>query len=346
MLVATLTDAQNIAYTQEASPKPAKGEVLLKIIRMGICGSDIHAYYGKHPTVFPPIVQGHEFSAIVQELGTGVSGFTKGQRVTVRPQHQCGSCYYCQNGKPNVCQNLKVIGCQTPGAAQEYLTVPAKLLYPLSQKTSFDEAAMIEPVAVAVANLGAIAGGVQGKKILVLGGGTIGNLTAQTAKAMGAGLVALTDIEDGKLLLAKTCGIDAVINTKTEDAKTAIKAVFGAEGPDAILECVGSETTLGQAIAHSRKGSEIIIVGIYSAPPRADMLNVQEKELQLKGVLMYLEEDYQKAVQMVEEGRLQLAPLMSAHFPLKELDKAYAYIAQNPGSCMKVLIDVGESEFA
>lgn len=342
MLKATLTGVETIEISQGEIPEPHKGEVRLKIIRVGICGSDIHAYYGKHPTVYFPIVQGHEISAVVDKLGEGVTGLAAGQRVTVRPQYQCGECYYCKAGKPNVCLALKVIGCGVDGGGQEFLCVPTHLVIPLPDGMGFDEGAMVEPAAVALANIRALSR-VEGQELLILGAGTIGNLTAQAAGALGAKTVAITDVADEKLEIARRCGIGHVVHTGKQDLKAEVERIFGPNGPDAVLECVGVEATINQAIAVSRKGSEIIVVGVYAEPPRIDMINVQEKELRVIGVLMYLERDYQNAVKRIADGGFTLGPLMSRHFPLREYGAAYQFIKENPERAMKVFIDVGQA---
>lgn len=342
MLSVVLDSPEKLLFKEVDRPKPLPGELLIKIRRVGICGSDIHAYYGKHPTIFLPVIQGHEFSGEVAEVGEGVSGFTVGEAVTVRPQYTCGECYYCKHGNENVCKKLQVIGCQAPGGAQEYLSVRSNLVIKMPAGMSYDDGAMIEPVAVAVAAIKSFSGDVAGKNILVLGAGTIGNLVAQTAKGLGAASVTITDLSDEKLEIAKACGIDHVVNTGREDLKHALENFYGQDNLDAALECVGVEATVNEAINVCRKESEIIIVGIYGKRPAIDMINVQEKELRLIGTLMYLEEDYHTAIELIQSGKINLNKLKTAHFPLSEFDKAYKYIEQNTAKSMKVLIDVAD----
>ena len=288
-------------------PKPAPGEVLIKVKRMGICGSDIHAYHGMHPTIYLPVVQGHEFSVVVAELGEGVTGFEIGDRVTARPQYTCGECYHCKSGHENICHNLQVIGCngKVPGAAQDYIPMRSHLVFKL-------------------------------------GGGTIGNLVAQVAKAEGAKAVMITDVCDEKLEIAKKCGIDYTVNTAKQDLEQATIDAFGKDGVDGALECVGVEATVNQAIKVCRKRDDIIIVGIYAKDPAIRMIDVQEKELKLIGTLMYLEKDYYESIRLISENLISLDPLKSAHFKLEEFEQAYHYIADHRATAMKVLIDVDE----
>lgn len=325
-------------------PVPAPGEVLIKIKRMGICGSDIHAYHGMHPTIYLPVVQGHEFSGVIAGIGEGVSGFEIGERVTARPQYTCGECYHCKNGHENICHNLQVIGCNgnVPGAAQDYISMKSHLVFKLPENIDFDSGAMVEPVAVAVAAVRSFTFDVKDKNILVLGGGTIGNLVAQVAKAQGAKAVMITDVCDEKLDIARKCGIDFAVNTAKEDLEQKTIEAFGKDGLDGALECVGVEATVNQAIKVCRKRNDIIIVGIFAKDPAIRMIDVQEKEFKIIGTLMYLENDYYESIRLISKNMINLEPLKTAHFPLEDFTKAYQYIEEHRTTAMKIFIDVDE----
>lgn len=344
MKSALLKKPQEIIIQEIEKPTPQKGEVLIKVKRVGICGSDIHAFYGKHPTVYLPVVQGHEFSGTVEALGEGVTKVQVGDAVTVRPQYTCGECYHCRSGHENICHNLKVIGCNgsVPGGAQEYIAIKERLVFKLPDTFTFDDGAMVEPVAVAAAAVRSFTQSVEGKNILVLGAGTIGNLVAQAAKAMGAKAVMITDLCDEKLKIAQKCGIDYTVNSGKENLEEKVEEAFGKDGLDGALECVGIEATINQAIQVCRKRDEIIVVGVYGKRPAIDMINVQEKELHLIGTLMYLEQDYHESIRLISQGKICLDPLKTKHFKLEEYMQAYKYIEDNPADTMKVLIDVGE----
>ena len=338
MLQMTLVSPETITKSNVPEPKAAKGQVVVKIIRSGICGSDIHAYYGKHPFISLPVVPGHEFSGIVAEVGEGVKDFAIGDRVTVMPQLFCGECRNCKVGRYNICSSLKVIGCQDPGASQEKLAVDAKLVLKLPEGMDFDRGAMLEPVAVGI-HACQRAGGVEQKRVLVLGAGTIGNLAAQAAKAMGAEAVMITDISEKRLDLAKKCGIDYTVNIDKADLASEISKVWGADGADVIIECVGVGAAIEQAIQVGRKGSDIIVAGVFGDMATVNMGLVQDKELNLIGTLMYVKEDWLDAIKFVHEGTIILEPLMSKHFPLAELGAAFKYIEQNKDTALKVLMD-------
>ena len=201
-----------IEFIDVLTPETEANQILIKIKRIGICGSDIHVYHGKHPYTSYSVLQGHEVSGEIERVEARVKGLKKGDRVTIQPQAVCGRCYPCSHGKYHICDNLKVMGFQTTGAASEYFAVDAdKLLLKLPDGMSFEHGAMVEPLAVAVHPLGRH-GDVVGEKILVFGAGPIGNLVAQAAKAMGAEKVMITDISDYRVKLAEECGIDYVVD--------------------------------------------------------------------------------------------------------------------------------------
>jgi len=321
-------------------PEIKSNQLLLKIGYIGICGSDLHVYYGKHPFTSYPVVQGHEVSAVVERVGKAVKGFRAGEKVIVQPQVVCGTCYPCRHGEYHICDYLKVMGFQTTGMASDNFAVDADKVIKIPDDTDLETAAMIEPLAVAVHALGK-AGDVRGKKVLVLGGGTIGNLVAQAAKGLGAHSVMITDLSDFRLEIAKTCGVDFCVNTGgLKDLGPTIKAAFGADGADLILECTAANAAMDQAIQHARKGSEIIVVGVFGEKPRIDLAVVQDRELRLIGTLMYKREDFVRAIELMVQKKVDLAALLSERFAFEEYKKAYEYIEKQRDKVMKVIIKV------
>lgn len=216
MLQQIMTKPGEIIFKEVPVPHLEEGQVMVKIRNIGICGSDIHVYHGKHPFTSYPVTQGHEVSGEITEIGAGVEGFRIGQKVTIEPQVCCGKCYPCRHGKYNLCEELKVMGFQTTGTASEYFAVDASKVTPIPEEMSFEEGAMIEPLAVAVHGVKQV-GDVTGMNIVVIGAGPIGNLVAQAAKGMGAAKVMVTDVSDLRLEKAKECGVDICVNTMNKD---------------------------------------------------------------------------------------------------------------------------------
>ena len=339
MLQAVMTAPGQIEFHQVDKPTPRPGDVLIRMRRIGVCGSDIHVFHGKHPYTSYPVVQGHEVSGDVAQVGEGVTGFSPGDLVTFTPQVTCGECYPCRHGMYHICDNLKVMGFQTGGAAQEYFIVPVEKVLKLPAGISADQAAMIEPTSVAVHALGR-AGDIADKQVLVLGAGTIGNLVGQVAKALGARKVLITDVSAYKLEKARLSGIDAVVNTQSEELGPALLREFGPDKADLILECVGVQETISQAVSLARKGSTIVVVGVFGQKPQVDLGLVQDRELNLVGTLMYQRSDYEKAIDLVAKGKLRLDVLVTNHFPFKQYLEAYHAIEAAKGNTMKVMIDI------
>lgn len=337
MKQAILEKPEKIVFREVEKPEVSGREVLIKVERIGICGSDIKAYYGKHPYIKCPIVQGHEFSGVVADMGQQVKGLKINDRVTVRPQLVCGRCYLCKQGDYNICENLKVIGCQAEGAAQEFLKVDSSLVVKLPPKMSFEEGAMVEPVAVAVHAVGR-ASRIKGQKVLVLGAGTIGNLTAQVAGAMGAAAVMITDLSNFRLRIARECRVEYTVNVARTDLLSQVIKHFGPGKADVIFECVGEEATINQAINVARKGSEIIVVGVFDDKPVTDVGLIQDRELRLIGSLMYKQEDYETAIKLISQKKINLRPLMSRTFSFEDYPKAYRFLEKSGDKVMKVFI--------
>ena len=343
MLQEVMTAPKQITFREIPVPEPGDDQVLVKIMKIGVCGSDIHVYHGTHPFTSYPVTQGHEVSAKVVSWGANVSGFSEGQRVTIEPQVYCGKCYPCTHGKYNLCEELKVMGFQTTGTASEYFAVDASKVTPLPEGMTFNEGAMIEPLAVTV-HAAKRFPELEGSKVVVLGAGPIGILLAQSCKALGAAQVMVTDVSDYRLELAKECGADFVYNTLNKDFGEAMIESFGPDKADVIYDCAGNDITMGQAIKYARKGSTIILVAVFGKMATVDLAVLNDHELDLNTTMMYRHEDYVDAIRLVGEGKIQLKPLMSKQFASKDYLQAYQYIDDNRETTMKVLIDVDESE--
>lgn len=341
MLQQVMTAPGVIEFREIPTPEAGPGQVLVKIQKIGICGSDIHVYHGEHPFTKYPITQGHEVSGEIAALGPGVTGFVLGQKVTIQPQVVCGNCWPCRHGKYNLCEELKVMGFQTTGVASRFFAVDESKVTPLPDSMSFDEGAMIEPLAVAVHAVQR-AGDVAGKDICVLGAGPIGILVAQVAKGLGARKVMITDVSKIRLEKARECGADVCVNTREKDFGEEFLRCFGPDKADVIYDCAGNNITMGQAIQYARKGSTIILVAVFATRGDVDLAVLNGHELDLNTSMMYRNEDYLKAIELVKEGKVQLKPLISKHFPFQEYLAAYEYIDANRENTMKVIINVQE----
>jgi len=338
MRQAVMTKPGVIEFGDVPKPAPGKGQVLIRVRRIGVCGSDVHVQHGKHPFTPYPVVQGHEFSGVIEAVGRGVEKWKPGRKVTATPQEVCGRCAPCRRGDYHICDVLKVRGFQAPGCAQEWFVTEADKIVPLPASFSFEQGALVEPVAVAVHST-ARAGRLAGRRVAVLGAGPIGNLVGQVARAAGA-KVLITDISAYRLEVAAACGLKAVSNAAEESLAQASARAFGKAGFDAAFECAGVEATLDAAVTTIEKGGTIVAVGVYGDRPRVNMGLVQDRELNLIGTLMYQYGDFVKAVRLMRGGAVATAPLDSKHFPFERYPEAYAFIDARADKSMKVFIDL------
>lgn len=340
MKQATLLSPRIIAFTEERDPNPLKdNEILLEVIRIGICGSDIHAYKGKHPFTSFPVVQGHEYSGKVMAVGKDVQSVKVGDKITGRPQQVCGECAPCKTGRYNVCTNLKVEGFQAPGVARDYFVLPEDRAYVVPDEVGYDEIALIEPAAVA-AHASEMIHDVEKKNIVVAGAGPIGNLIAQFVKIRGAKNVIVTDFNDFRLKLLTQIGIKDVINLSKESFEDGIRRILKGDDFQVGIEAVGVEPALHNIVDNIEKGGQVIVVGVYEESPRLNMGFVGEHELVINGSMMYTHEDYQLAIQYLVEGKLQLTPLITHRFDFSAYKEAYQFIEENLTKTLKVIIDV------
>jgi len=323
-------------------PEPGKlkdNEILLRIKRIGVCGSDIHVFHGKHPATPYPVVQGHEYSAIVEAVGSKVTRVKPGMKATARPQLVCGECGPCKRGQYNACQKLKVQGFQAPGVAQDLFVVPEDRIVPFPDNMTLDQGAMIEPAAVGAHSTNRV-NGLKGKNVVVAGAGTIGNLVAQFAKARGAAKVLITDISDYRLDIAKQCGIEGTLNIKNTPFEVGIKSFFGDKGFQIGFEAAGVQSSLDVLMQFVEKGGDVVILGVYSQNPVVNMFYLGEHELNVFGSMMYRQEDYEAAVEMIASGKIITKPLLTNRFPFSNYLDAYKFIEEQGDKSMKVMIEL------
>jgi len=333
----------DVRLIESPRPSPGPDEILVAVARVGICGSDLHAYHGRHPFIQLPVVPGHEFAGAVVEVGANVHDFVPGQRVTVEPSLVCGVCHNCTRGRYNICERLRVIGCQTTGALGEYLAVPASKTLLLPDSVTWDQAVMVEPLAVAVhaVRLARFQSVQPGANVLILGAGTIGLMTLQAARAFGAGRVMITDLIRNRLDLALELGADYAVDPSTTDLALALEQAFGPQRADVILECVGVAATARDAVRVARKGTRIVLAGVFEEEVPINLGLVQDRELELVGALMYAGDDFSTALELVRDGRVKVEPVITHRFPLEQAAEAFA-TADDRREALKVLVEVSD----
>ena len=333
-----LSGVEKFEIIETELPQLKYDEVLITVKNCGICGSDIHAYTGEMPFMHPPLVLGHEFSGVVDEVGAKVKDFEKGMRVTVEPSLVCHECLNCTTGNYHACEKLKVIGCQSVGAYAEKIIVPAERVHILPDEVDFECGALIEPAAVGM-HVVKRSGGVKDKNVAVLGAGPIGLMTARVAQISGAKNVIITDVDDFRLSIAKELGLANTIDVKKEVFEEKVFEAFGKNGPDIWFECVGSGPTINQAINLARRRTTIVMVGVI---PRnqviENMANIQEHELTVIGCLIYNREDFQRAINMFKEGKIKKDAIITHRCNFKDASEAFEMITSKKEKYLKVML--------
>lgn len=338
MRQAVMTSPGQIEFRDVPEPSAGPGQVLLRVKQIGICGSDVHVYHGKHPFTSYPVVQGHEFSAVVEAVGDGVEGVETGLKATARPQVVCGRCRPCRRGAYHICDDLKVQGFQAPGVAQDLFVTEAEKVVVLPEGFTHVQGALVEPAAVAVHASGR-AGDLRGRNVVVAGAGPIGNLVAQMCRCRGADVL-ITDLSDFRLEKARECGIEATSNASQESLPEAARRVFGTDGFDVAFECAGAEASVSASVDSVGKGGTIVIVAVFQEKPPVDLAVIGDRELHVLGTLMYQHADYEEAVRRIAAREIRTEPLDSKHFPFEQYLDAYRYIEQQGAECLKVFVDL------
>jgi (R,R)-butanediol dehydrogenase/meso-butanediol dehydrogenase/diacetyl reductase len=322
----------------ECTPVPPEaGQVQLKISHCGICGTDLHIYHGAmDKRVHLPQIMGHETSGTVAALGAGVEGFTIGDPVAVMPLNPCNECPACQAGHSHICQNLKFLGIDTPGAFQSYWTVPAHTLHRLPDNLSLIHGAMIEPLAVAChdVRLGEVEAD---DYVVVLGGGPIGILIALVARQVGA-RVLVSEINPFRLALASELGLDA-LNPLESDLPQYVNEQSKGAGADVVFEVTASPAAAAVMTQLPRTRGRIMVVGIFSQPPQVDLFRFFWRELQLFGARVYEYQDFEKAIQLAAAGAIPLEKIITDVRPLEQLETGFKQM-ESGGQVMKILLEV------
>jgi (R,R)-butanediol dehydrogenase / meso-butanediol dehydrogenase / diacetyl reductase len=319
---------------------PAEGQVQIQVSHCGICGSDLHLFHGDMDhRVRVPHVFGHEMSGTVRAVGGGVGSFAPGDHVTVRPLDPCGTCPACRAGNSHVCQRLKFIGIDAPGALQELWTVPVHTLHRLPASLSFHDAALVEPLSVACHDV-RLAGVQAGEYVVVQGGGPIGTLIALVCRQEGA-RVLITEVNPFRLKLAHEFGFEAV-NPKEVDVVTHVANQTDTAGADVVFEVSGSAAGAELMTKLARVRGRIVIVAIFSETPKVNLFQFFWRELRLLGARVYEPQDFEKAIALIAAGSLPVRHLITEVCPLEGLESALHRL-ESGEEVMKILVRCSES---
>jgi L-iditol 2-dehydrogenase len=339
MRALVLTEYKRLQVREVPEPTAGEADVLVRVRACGICGSDVHGFDGSSGRRIPPAVMGHEAAGVVERVGTAVRGLSRGDRVTFDSTVSCGRCALCRHGRSNLCDARRVLGVscaeyRQDGAFAELVAVPAHIVYPLPADLAFEDAAMVEPVAVAVHAVARAP--LPARTAVVVGAGTIGLLVIQALRAAGAGRVIAVDLDEGKLELARRLGAEIGLNPASADVSAEVRRLFDG-GAEVAIECVGATEPIKTAVACVRKGGAVVLVGNVTPAIQLPLQAVVTGEITLVGTCASNGE-YPRAIELLRTRAIDVRPLISAVAPLEAGPALFDRLhAREPG-LMKVVL--------
>jgi threonine dehydrogenase-like Zn-dependent dehydrogenase len=321
---------------------PAAGEVRVRTAVVGICGSDLHAACGRHPFIDLPYRPGHEAVGVVEAVGSGVDESWIGCRVAIEPNLACGNCTQCRAGRYNICRELLVFGCQTPGALADTFTIGVDRLVGLPPDLDDRHAILIEPLATPMHTMrraAEVVGDLRDRPVVVIGAGPIGLFALLAARNAGARVV-VADLLDSKRARAERLGAVGTFDPAAADAIASARRLLG--GPAAVvIDCVSRESSVAQAVELVDKGGAIMIVGVADGTTPVPLGLIQDREIALIGSLMYVREDFTAALDLLASGAVPVDEIISAEFDFEHSAEAFA--ASADAENVKVLVTVGKN---
>lgn len=324
-----LLDVQEPTIEQE-------NEVKVKIKRVGICGSDMHIYHGTNPLATYPRIVGHEVTGEIVETGKDVTRVTVGDHVVIEPITNCGECYACKSGRPNVCKEVSVFGVHEDGGMRDFVTIPEKQVHKVDSEIEWDEAVMAEPYTI-----GAQAtwrGNVkEGQTVFIQGAGPIGITVLKMAKLRGATVI-ISDFTNERLAFARENGADYTINPKEVDSMTKINEMTSDEGANVVIDAVGAPQTFELAVEVASPAGNVVTLGFNETPSSIAMMHITKKELTITGSRLQTNQ-FGKVVELINTKQLTHNGLVTHRFHINNVKEAFEFIEKNPDKVRKAVIE-------
>lgn len=350
MLALKYYKAKDMRLEEVEIPRPGPDEVLIKIACAGVCGTDIEEYlYGPiwmsqtepHPITgkTTPVVLGHEFSGYVEQAGAGVDGFVKGQRVAVHPILPCGECDNCRQGKNYICKDVGCVGLHMDGGFEEYCVMPAKQVFKIPDNVRMDHAAMAEPIGFCI-NSFAMTDIAMGDDVVIYGAGGIGLICIQIAKAAGAKRVIMAARRQLRLDAAREMGADVIIDVAKEDCVERVMELTGGAGADVVVEATGNPDALGTVFDSCKSGGKVALLSVFFKDVEFDFKKVVNYGRTVIGGVAHNPVHFATALQMLSDGRVDVAPLVSCKVDLKHaLSGGFDEYIKNKQKYIKMFIE-------
>lgn len=341
MKALVLEQYNHFVYKDVPEPVTGPDDVLIRVKATGICGSDIHGMDGSTGRRIPPIIMGHESAGVIAQVGERVSGWSVGDRVTFDSTISCGACYFCRRGEINLCDNRRVLGVscgdyRQHGAYAEYVAVPHHILYRIPETLTFEQAAFVEPVSIAVHAVERTPISLNDTAVVV-GTGMIGLLVVQVLRRAGCGQIIAVDRAPDRLALACALGADTGLNPDDEDVAARVQGMTGGRGADLAFEVVGITPTVELAVHVVRKGGAVTLVGNLSPDVNLPLQSVVTRELTLYGSCSS-QGEYPACLDLIARGAVNVDALTSAVAPLSDGAAWFARLYQGEPGLMKVIL--------
>jgi len=321
----------NVALSELPIPEPGSGEVCIRVMACGICGTDIHILMDDSYPVRPPVILGHELAGVIAKVGEGVTEWAQGARVVSETYYKtCGTCAYCKTGRRNLCGERLSIGSGVNGAMAEYVVVPAANLHAIPAGVGFAEASLTEPLACCVQAVFEKADLSPGDAVILTGPGPIGLLCLQAALQFDCRCIVVgTPKDEERLKLAKSLGAELALRTNDADLLEKIAALEG--GPLTAFECSGAGAAVELCLTALRKGGRYVQVGLSAAPVPVDTTRLALRELTMGGTFAQKTEWWDKSVRLIKHRKVNLSPIVSHTYPLVDWEKAFANVIAGEG---------------
>jgi 2-desacetyl-2-hydroxyethyl bacteriochlorophyllide A dehydrogenase len=342
MQAAVFHGPDDLRVEEVERPTAGPGEVLLRVERCGICGTDSHIVRGHFPAPNLPLIIGHEFSGTVVDVGSGVTHVEPGDRATADINIACGTCYFCRHGNKLFCPYVRQLGVHDAGGMAEYVAAPAGNVYKLPDSMPFDHAAFIEPLACAIHGQDRIGVDV-GETVLVIGAGPMGLAHVAMSRLHGAAQVIVSEPDPARRERARKLGSDVEVDPLSGGLDEVMQAT-GGRGADVVIEAVGSARTYTQAIDLARRGGRVLAYGAAPADATIEIrpFDIYSKELTIVGSYAGTYETWPKAIDLISSGRFDPNQLIDSVRPLTDVMHAIESL-ETDKSVVKVQVQIGSA---
>nr|MDO8114002.1 zinc-dependent alcohol dehydrogenase family protein [Candidatus Sigynarchaeota archaeon] len=339
MKAAIIKEKRVLKVENVDKPKITDNEVLVKVKASGVCGTDVHVYEGEIPIAKLPVIPGHEFCGVVEEVGKAIKDIKIGDRIAVEPNLFCGQCHFCRTGKKHFCENWAAVGLTRSGGFAEYCAVPRQAVYKIEDSLSFNDAAFFEPTACVLHGIERSHAKL-GDTVVVMGAGSIGLIYTQALKAVGVKSVIICDIDDNKLKIAKSLGAEKTLNSKKDDVVKIVKEMTYGLGAEVVIDAAGAEQTLNLAFSLVQNCGSIVVFGV---PPEnlklpVKMYDIYRREVSVIGSFTNPPPTNEQALKLMATGRIKYDQLVTHPVSLDQVESAILKMRDHTETVIKAQI--------